>query len=183
LFSTITTPSSYTVRAGSTNRASGGQLLQVTSIHIHPDYTRQTLFNDIAVLKLSTNLLYGNGVQPILLPPRDLDVPAPTPVQLSGWGALVYQGSSTNILQTVVKPIVSMDECQAAYGVQDVDAAIQICSGEEGRDACQGDSGGGLIYSRQVIGIVSWGNGCAWAGYPSVYTRVASFLDFIRSFM
>jgi trypsin len=181
--STITTPSSYTVRAGSTDRSTGGQLMQVIEITIHPDYSRQTLFYDIAILKLSANLVYGAGVQPVVLPQPGLYVPAPTPTQLSGWGTLIFQGPSTNILQTVIKPMFSMADCQEAYGVANVNPDIQICSGEEGRDACQGDSGGGLIYNNQVIGIVSWGNGCAFAGYPTVYTRVSEFHSWIMSYM
>jgi trypsin len=157
--------------------------MQVTEIHIHPDYSRQTLFYDIAILRISANLVYGSGVQPVALPPAYLNLAGGTPTQLSGWGTLVFQGPSTNILQTVTKPIVSMESCQESYGQSSVNPDIQICSGEEGRDACQGDSGGALMYQGMAVGIVSWGNGCAWAGYPSVYTRVASFLDYISVFI
>jgi trypsin len=118
-------------------------------------------------------------VQPINLPPQGLYVPAPTPVQLSGWGALVFQGPSPDIVQTVIKPIFGMPDCQAAYGAENVDPIMQICSGEYGKDACQGDSGGGLIYDGYVIGIVNWGSGCAWEGFPTVYARVSEFRSWI----
>jgi trypsin len=149
----------YAVRAGATDRRFGGQFIHAASITMHELYDDWYLWNDIAIIKLQGDLVYGAGVQPIQLPPVTLHVPAPTPVQLSGWGALIYQGSSPDIVQTVIKPIVSMESCIASYGAADVDPDTQICSGEEGRDACQGDSGGGLIYDGQVIGIVSWGYG------------------------
>jgi trypsin len=149
----------YGVRAGATDRRFGGQFIHASAIIMHEEYDDWYLWNDIAIVKLQGNLVYGAGVQPIALPPVDLYVPAPTPVQLSGWGALIYQGDSPDIVQTVTKPIVSMESCAASYGADEVDPATQICSGEEGRDACQGDSGGGLIYDGQVIGIVSWGYG------------------------
>lgn len=43
------------------------------------------------------------------------------------------------------------------------------------RDACFGDSGGGLICSGQIAGIVSFGFGCGRPRFPGVYVDVAQF--------
>lgn len=45
----------------------------------------------------------------------------------------------------------------------------------------QGDSGGPLTLGGKLIGLVSWANGCASTSYPTVYTRVVSYLDWIAA--
>lgn len=45
----------------------------------------------------------------------------------------------------------------------------------------QGDSGGPLTVGGKLVGLVSWANGCASITYPTVYTRVVSFLDWINA--
>ena len=53
------------------------------------------------------------------------------------------------------------------------------------QDACDGDSGSPLIISGSdsdfdvQIGIVSFGEGCARANFPGVYTRVSAYTNFI----
>ena len=63
-----------------------------------------------------------------------------------------------------------------------------ICSGKEGKDSCQGDSGGPHVCLGDEsdpdddahCGIVSWGYGCALAGYPGVYAKTSKFVDWIE---
>jgi secreted trypsin-like serine protease len=59
-----------------------------------------------------------------------------------------------------------------------------ICAGGSDKDACQGDSGGPLVTLTDeaftLIGVTSWGLGCATPGYPGVYARVTSALPWIR---
>jgi trypsin len=48
-----------------------------------------------------------------------------------------------------------------------------------GKDACQGDSGGPLVVGGKLVGIVSWGIGCAEADYPGVNSNVATLKSFV----
>lgn len=45
----------------------------------------------------------------------------------------------------------------------------------------QGDSGGPLTVNGKLVGLVSWAMGCALTDYPTVYTRVASHLNWIKA--
>ena len=60
-----------------------------------------------------------------------------------------------------------------------------ICGGESGVDTCQGDSGGPLIANINekytLVGVTSFGLGCAQKNSPGVYVRVSSFIDFINN--
>lgn len=74
-------------------------------------------------------------------------------------------------------PFVSDASCQSAYG-SDLVPAEEICAGftQGGVDTCQGDSGGPMFRRDSAnawiqVGIVSWGEGCARAGFPASTPR------------
>lgn len=69
-------------------------MINVASIHIHPQYDIFTLDYDIAILRLTSDLSFGPNVQSIGLPPGGLYVPAGTIASIAGWGTLVVSYST-----------------------------------------------------------------------------------------
>ncbi|XP_049779305.1 trypsin-3-like [Schistocerca cancellata] len=125
---------------------------------------------DFAVLELSGSISFENNVQAVSL--GNSELAAGTAVTITGWGNLSYGGNSTEQLRAVTTHIVERSECNAAYGVRIT--RRMICAGEKegGKGSCQGDSGGPLVVATTQHGVVSWGTGCAYPGYPGVYCNV-----------
>ena len=71
---------------------------------------------------------------------------------------------------------VDIPTCKDVYRDKVTVTNDMMCAARPGKDTCQSDSGGPL-YDKEanaVVGIVSWGNGCARPGYPGVYSRIAT---------
>ena len=125
------------------------------------------------------------------LPTLDLTrsaVPDRAQVTVMGWGQTSENAvRQQRRLRYATVPVVPDSTCAKAYRKVGVDlvAGEQICAGKRGVDTCQGDSGGPMV--RKVnggwvqVGIVSWGMGCARAGYPGVYTQISTFRKAIRA--
>jgi len=107
--------------------------------------------------------------------------PASSRCVVSGWGRLSSGGLLPNQLRAVKVGIISREECDNAYAAFGGITENMICAGVPGggKDACQGDSGGALVCNGQLVGIVSWGIGCAEAEYPGVYSNIANLRSFV----
>ncbi|KAF2791175.1 trypsin [Melanomma pulvis-pyrius CBS 109.77] len=178
------TASSLRVRAGSLNRASGGTLVSVSSIKVHPSFSSSTLDSDVAIWKLATSIPASSTIGYATLPASGSDPVADSIATVAGWGTTTSGGSTLPAaLRKVDVPIVSRAECRADYGTSAVTNTM-FCAGLDagGKDSCQGDSGGPIVdTSKVLIGTVSWGDGCAAPNAPGVYARVSTLLSFINA--
>eukprot|EP00727_Mastigamoeba_balamuthi_P014778 m51a1_g9926 putative proclotting enzyme (686) ;mRNA; f:6928-9753 len=155
----------------------------------HPRLDVVTMQNDVALIKLDRPVALERYVA---LAPADYpDLQAGSKVWVLGWGTLYYSGTNRAELMAAKVPVVAREACRGVYrdyvtGV--FDSTICIGYNEGGRDTCQGDSGGPLLHvdasgSVVQVGITSWATGCAWNGYPGVYTRVSSYRAWIDETM
>jgi secreted trypsin-like serine protease len=166
--------SSFRVVAGREDKKSAeGVVSGVSKVWVNPDYVSADRGQDVAVLTLRKALPYPP------LPLAGLDDAALYAVGTSagvyGWGRVSEQGSTSRYLLGATVPLTSDDTCGAAY--PQYAAAQMVCAGfpAGGVDTCQGDSGGPLVAGGKLIGVTSWGEGCARAGKPGVYARVSAF--------
>lgn len=70
-------------------------------------------------------------------------------------------------------PVVNYTYCEEAYEEISPITERMLCAGTEGKDSCQGDSGGALSVEGYLVGVISTGFGCGIKNYPGVYTSVA----------
>lgn len=197
-------PNDYTVHVGNIH-VDEGYPYSVKKVVIHPEYVHNLYYHDIAMLTLSEEILHPM-IAHICLPSPELSAADLTGknTTLLGWGDTSFGGRSTPILHIVDNlPVVPFKDCKKAYRRVAAGNLPQgltedfICAGEEegGKDACQKDSGGPLMFKYNdgtypswnipwtLVGIVSFGFMCGEPGFPGVYTRVSSHMDWITQNM
>lgn len=176
----------WTVILG-TNQLTSGSGLSIKTIVIHENYTSGNIFNDIALIELSFPVYFTQYIQPVCLADTLTAVPDNSSCYVTGWGTLTDGGASLpSILQQARLTIISTSLCSSSQMYGAIIKPSMICAGYiEGKvDSCQGDSGGPLVALQSnnrwsLIGIVSFGYGCAIANKPGVYTRVTYFRNWI----
>jgi len=165
------TPSS--VRVGSINRTSGGQVLAVNGAVSHPSA-------DVKLLRLSSNSTFApapipTGAQPV-----------GTATRIIGWGLACPTrgcGSAPVIARELNTSILADSRCLGING------PLEICTNNTGgnQGACYGDSGGPEVRNISgrwwVIGATSRsGNGSAvCATGPSIYSDLTAIRTWINT--
>ena len=114
-------------------------------------------------------------------------MPWPTRCTLlsTGWGTTSEGGRTSNVLKETTQTILSSTDPMCVRGSQDNPVPnSKMCGYKQGTDSCQGDSGGPLVVKENgrwtVVGVVSYGLGCARSGYAGIYARVTNYLDWIH---
>lgn len=181
--------SSASVAVGRTALNSGGVTIGSAEIIVHEGYVEAAYRRDIALIRLSTPVNLGSSTQPIelLSVEQESNLAADGVLgTVTGWGYTREGAEQPQVLQVADVAIIGPQACRnlrySALSITD----DMICAGfvEGGVDTCAGDSGGPLVVrdglgGYRLAGITSWGNDCALAGYPGVYARVSSFIDWI----
>ncbi|XP_051743379.1 coagulation factor VII [Ctenopharyngodon idella] len=163
------------------------QVIQVEEMLMHPGYVSETADSDIALLRLSRPIVYSTYAVPVCLPLRDMaerELWAVSKHTVSGWGKRSEGGPTSRLLRQLQVPRIRTQECVESSKVSLT--SNMFCAGyiEGKEDSCKGDSGGPLVTRYRnttfLLGIVSWGKGCARPGSYGIYTRVSNYLQWIH---
>ena len=177
---------SYQIKAGDHNLSvneTSQQEIPLQRIFVHPRFKQKgaPFFDgDLALVKLSQEVKLGGFVRTVCLPEkseRDLAIPNKRGT-VAGWGVTrplkrgerVSLDEVSKVLRHATFTMKSDQLCINKSGIQ-FNSTTAFCAGDGkgNSDSCQGDSGGAFVRKARnskwvVIGIVSWGNGCAQKG-------------------
>uniref|UniRef100_A0A182JVV4 Peptidase S1 domain-containing protein n=1 Tax=Anopheles christyi TaxID=43041 RepID=A0A182JVV4_9DIPT len=185
-----------TVRLGDTNLATTeddntAQQFSIVGFTAHEKFKKNRKYYDIALIELDREAKFNSAVCPICLWPLDNINEYSTSLRAIGFGFTTYTSGMSPTLQKVSLNYYDSESCnnelprdaRLRYGL----TSDQFCTKTPHKDACLGDSGGPLQIDLSDVtrtipyltGVVSFGTGC-WDGSMGVYTKVASYIDWIR---
>lgn len=166
--------------------------IKIGGIIRHPQYSRAARFyNDIALIRLQKQVPFSSVVRPACLS-DDVEMRI-TSVIATGFGKTNFDDMQNSVtLRKVQLVVLDNSVCNDQFnGTRNFRGMTdkQLCIGSDkgGRDTCRGDSGGpvqlllnpkGCIY--HVLGITSVGTACGLGTAPALYTKVASYVDWIE---
>lgn len=192
------------------SHSGGDQASHVVDVSVsHHGYSPQTLFNDLALIKLATPIRFSRYILPACIPEPDfmekVNVHCFNHSHISGmWGSKVLfymkvlmrqqagllsgfghlgEGQPSTILRRLSVPYVDPDACMQS--TQLPVSLRMFCAGyDRMEDSFQGDAGGPHVTHYHdtffITGIRSWGKGHARNGKYGVYTKVSKYIKWIR---
>jgi secreted trypsin-like serine protease len=185
----------WRVRLGTRDLASGrGITYRIDRVIRHGRYDPDSHVNDIALVHFTADAETARSNPARIAAIRlngsrrtDQAIGGGVPVTVTGWGKSSEgpNGRSTQLLMAADLKSVACDSAPAYAGRTN---DTMLCAAAPGEDSCHGDSGGPLILTSGdpvLVGIVSWGDGCAEPGHPGVYVRIDRdhYLDWIKRAM
>ncbi|KAB7502003.1 Transmembrane protease serine 11A, partial [Armadillidium nasatum] len=152
-------------------------------VKIHESYNPEVNNEyDIALIKLNSSA--GESFPPVCLTPSGANWDDQFGY-VTGWGKISFGGPDSNQLREALVQVWKKSECDVAYPNEITDNMI-CAGGREDKGSCEGDTGGPLVAQIlpetrwYVVGIDSWGLGCGFDNSPTVYTKVDSYLEWIK---
>ncbi|XP_049801322.1 chymotrypsin-1-like [Schistocerca nitens] len=179
--------SQQTILAGTNSQTSGGSVHQVEQVIIHENYTGMAdSLADIALVRVSPPLpLDGVTVSTVRLPTQGQETEDGAAGVAAGWGYLSSDYGNETLapwLQKLDVIVINNEDCQKDYRFNII-LPEHICAGnpQPQHGVCGGDSGGPLYVDGLLVGTVDFMLYCGGITPPSVFTRVASFVDWIQN--
>ncbi|XP_059479100.1 trypsin-6-like [Neocloeon triangulifer] len=148
---------------------------------IHPDYNSPPGNANIALIKVATDFYFDFYTQAVTFNNKTSPVPGDEGF-VAGWGALHYNGPDSDELMYARMTVIEHSECKASLEGNYQLNADQFCAGQIGAgiSTCTRDSGSPMTADNVLIGLVA-NNYCSYNGFPTPFTKVGHYRDWILS--
>ncbi|NWV26227.1 ACRO protein, partial [Origma solitaria] len=178
---------------GATDLSEPGPQASVIGIKrlvVHQHYVAATARNNIALLELEQPVQCSDYIQLACVPDSALAVPELRTCYIAGWRATPDSAPSPRlVLQEAKVRLIDVQLCNSSRWYGGAVHPQDLCAGypRGGIDTCQGDSGGPLVCKDNVgdyfwlVGLASWGRGCAGEKRPGVFTSTQCFREWIEA--
>ncbi|XP_011187217.1 serine protease persephone [Zeugodacus cucurbitae] len=182
------------VRLGVTNlddpaQSNGMVELKIKALHVHPNYTLTSAYNDIGLVELENDVNYSSLVYPVCLFTAAAIPLNNTELYSTRWGV-----NGQNIVGAIHMRILPIPLCRDAYSkfanrlFADGIRTTQLCAHKVNqlRDECAVATGPMVLVEDvglnkyRLVGIDSFGIRCR-SHVPDVLTRISEYLDFIEN--
>ncbi|VDI28685.1 kallikrein 6 [Mytilus galloprovincialis] len=181
-------PKNMRVVAGSSFLSQMTQIIPLKKYYVHEKYIvvggDGGIEPDLMLLQLKTPLKFGSTINKIDL---DTDTGKNYTGELctiSGWGTTNATGANyPDRLQVLTMPVVAKDYCLASWNYPPTFLKNIVCLQDGKKDSCNRDSGGPLVCSKKLVGVLSFGPTPCDGRTPSVHIRVSAYTDWIKEKM
>ncbi|KAG5676876.1 hypothetical protein PVAND_006682 [Polypedilum vanderplanki] len=173
--------------------------VEKNSYIIHPEFIREFLHNDIALMKLGKSLIFNNFVQAIKLPSEKFSTYnfIGEKTQIAGWGRFSdWTGDASEVLRVTRNHVVDNEKCHERFGILTSNRTMCLETLQFQSSSCRGDQGSPVVWENEnsdkvIIGVVSFGIwifnfGCDPTGnlfIPTVNTNINYFIPWIRLYI
>ncbi|KAF5306620.1 hypothetical protein FQA39_LY08809 [Lamprigera yunnana] len=157
----------------------------------HPKYNRRFGLHDIALLRLNRSIVYTDYIRPICLPfPGTKFAQIGNKMLTTGFGRTGTNKDNTTIKKKIPAVLVSNSVCAKQYSDflnsnRNVTDNIMCATDTTTERSCEGDSGAPLMFSHRtqwhIEGVAVWSVAVCELYYPSAYTKVVNYLDWIEA--
>ncbi|NWI67106.1 ACRO protein, partial [Todus mexicanus] len=168
------------------------QVRHIKRVIAHERYSAVTVANDIALVELDRPVPCGDAIQLACVARPSLQTSELTNCHVSGWGSIeARSGGPVDVLQEAKVQLIDLQLCNSSQWYNGAIHRHNVCAGypQGGIDTCQGDSGGPLVCQKiqseifWLVGVTSWGSGCARERLPGIYTSPRHFYAWILANM
>ncbi|XP_005060880.1 PREDICTED: acrosin-like [Ficedula albicollis] len=164
------------------------QVRQIKQLQVHEHYIPGEERNDIALLKLDQPVVCSHYVQLGCVPDATLNISELKTCFIAGWSSTTTRAQRpSDVLQEAKVHLIDVQLCNSSLWYRGAIHTQNLCAGYPVGviDPCQGDGGGPLVCKDNnaaffwLVGVASWGRGCAKGNQPGVYISTQHFYDWI----